>query len=287
MARYKVDITGINTNELKVLKKEEMEELFKQYKEGDTTAKEKIANGNLRLVLSIINLFKQYQKGDLSAKEKLINGNLKLVLSILRSFNKGNYNMDDLFQVGVIGLIKAIDNFDLEYNLKLSTYAVPLILGEIKRYIRDNSSIRISRSIKDLAYNILKYKEEYFNLYGKEPTSAEIAKKLEVEEYKIAQALDSLKDPMSIFEPIYNDGGDTIYLMDQIADKKDLNSDKDMLISLRRGLNKIKEREREILIARYIVGKTQMEIASSLNISQAQVSRIEKNAILSLKRMIK
>ena len=258
MARYKVDITGINTNELKVLNSTET-----------------------------INLFKQYQKGDLSAKEKLINGNLKLVLSILRSFNKGNYNMDDLFQVGVIGLIKAIDNFDLEYNLMLSTYAVPLILGEIKRYIRDNRSIRISRSIKDLAYNILKYKEEYFNLYGKEPTSAEIAKKLEVEEYKIAQALDSLKDPMSIFEPIYNDGGDTIYLMDQIADKKDLNSDKDMLISLRRGLNKIKEREREILIARYIVGKTQMEIASSLNISQAQVSRIEKNAILSLKRMIK
>ena len=252
MARYKVDITGINTNELKVLNGSEM-----------------------------INLFERYQKGDLEAKEELINGNLKLVLSILRSFNKGNYNMDDLFQVGVIGLIKAIDNFDLSYNLKLSTYAVPLILGEIKRYIRDNSSIRISRSIKDLAYSILKYKEEYFNLYGKDPTNEEIAKILNVEEYKIAQALDSLK------EPIYNDGGDTIYLMDQIADKKDLNSDKDMLISLRRGLNKIKEREREILVERYIVGKTQMEIADALNISQAQVSRIEKNAIMSLKRMIK
>ena len=195
--------------------------------------------------------------------------------------------MDDLFQVGVIGLIKAIDNFDLSYNLKLSTYAVPLILGEIKRYIRDNNSIRISRSIKDLAYNILRYKESYFNVHGKDPTNEEIAEYLGVEEYKIAQALDSLKEPMSIFEPIYNDGGDTIYLMDQIADKKDLNSDKDMLISLRRGLNKIKEREREILIERYIIGKTQMEIAASLNISQAQVSRIEKNAILSLKRMIK
>ena len=236
MARYKVDITGINTNELKVLNGSEM-----------------------------INLFERYQKGDLEAKEELINGNLKLVLSILRSFNKGNYNMDDLFQVGVIGLIKAIDNFDLSYNLKLSTYAVPLILGEIKRYIRDNSSIRIS----------------------KDPTNEEIAKILNVEEYKIAQALDSLKEPMSIFEPIYNDGGDTIYLMDQIADKKDLNSDKDMLISLRRGLNKIKEREREILVERYIVGKTQMEIADALNISQAQESRIEKNAIMSLKRMIK
>ena len=258
MARYKVDITGINTNELKVL------------------------NGN-----EMVSLFERYRNGDLAAKEELINGNLKLVLSILRSFNKGNYNMDDLFQVGVIGLIKAIDNFDLSYNLKLSTYAVPLILGEIKRYIRDNSSIRISRSIKDLAYSILKYKEEYFNLYGKDPTNEEIAKILNVEEYKIAQALDSLKEPMSIFEPIYNDGGDTIYLMDQIADKKDLNSDKDMLISVRRGLNKIKEREREILVERYIVGKTQMEIADALNISQAQVSRIEKNAIMSLKRMIK
>ncbi len=258
MARYKVDITGINTNELKVL------------------------NGN-----EMVSLFERYRNGDLAAKEELINGNLKLVLSILRSFNKGNYNMDDLFQVGVIGLIKAIDNFDLSYNLKLSTYAVPLRLGDIKRYIRDNSSIRISRSIKDLAYSILKYKEEYFNLYGKDPTNEEIAKILNVEEYKIAQALDSLKEPMSIFEPIYNDGGDTIYLMDQIADKKDLNSDKDMLISLRRGLNKIKEREREILVERYIVGKTQMEIADALNISQAQVSRIEKNAIMSLKRMIK
>ena len=258
MARYKVDITGINTNELKVL------------------------NGN-----EMVSLFERYRNGDLAAKEELINGNLKLVLSILRSFNKGNYNMDDLFQVGVIGLIKAIDNFDLSYNLKLSTYAVPLILGEITRYIRDNSSIRITISIKDLAYSILKYKEEYFNLYGKDPTNEEIAKILNVEEYKIAQALDSLKEPMSIFEPIYNDGGDTIYLMDQIADKKDLNSDKDMLISLRRGLNKIKEREREILVERYIVGKTQMEIADALNISQAQVSRIEKNAIMSLKRMIK
>lgn len=258
MARYKVDITGINTNELKVLTSNET-----------------------------IKLFERYRSGDMQAKEELINGNLKLVLSILRSFNKGNYNMDDLFQVGVIGLIKAIDNFDLSYNLKLSTYAVPLILGEIKRYIRDNTSIRVSRSVKDLAYAIINYKETYFNKFGVEPTNEQIAKELDVPEYKIANALDSLKEPMSIFEPIYNDGGDTIYLEDQIADKKDLNSDKDMLISLRRGLNKIKEREREVLINRYIIGKTQMEIAESLNISQAQVSRIEKNAILSLKRMIK
>ncbi len=258
MARYKVDITGINTSELKVLTSEEM-----------------------------LKLFERYHNGDNSAKEELINGNLKLVLSILRSFNKGNYNMDDLFQVGVIGLIKAIDNFDLSYNLKLSTYAVPLILGEIKRYIRDNTSIRISRSTKDLAYSIINFKESYFNKYGQEPSNELISKELNIPEYKIASSLDALKEPMSIYEPIYNDGGDTIYLMDQLADKKDLNSDKDMLISLRRALNKIKDREREVLMARYIIGKTQMEIASSLHISQAQVSRIEKNAILSLKRMIK
>ncbi|MCI9280669.1 MAG: sigma-70 family RNA polymerase sigma factor [Bacilli bacterium] len=258
MARYKVDITGINTNELKVLT-------------GDETIK----------------LFERYRAGDEKAKEELVNGNLKLVLSILRSFNKGNYNMDDLFQVGVIGLIKAIDNFDLSYNLKLSTYAVPLILGEVKRYIRDNTSVRVSRSIKDLAYSIIGFKEEYFNKNGVEPTNEEVAKALDIEEYKISYALDALKEPMSIFEPIYNDGGDTIYLQDQIADKKDLNSDKDMLISLRRGLNQIRTREREVLVERYIVGKTQMEIAEALNISQAQVSRIEKNAILSLKRIIK
>lgn len=258
MARYKVDITGINTNNLKVLTSNETTKLFERY-----------------------------QNGDKQAKEELVNGNLKLVLSILRSFNKGNYNMDDLFQVGVIGLIKAIDNFDLSYNLKLSTYAVPLILGEIKRYIRDNTSIRVSRSVKDLAYAIINFKEKYFNQFGIEPSNEEIAKELDVPEYKIANALDALKEPMSIFEPIYNDGGDTIYLQDQIADTKDLNSDKDLLISLRRGLNKIKSREREVLINRYIIGKTQMEIAESLNISQAQVSRIEKNAILSLKRMIK
>ncbi len=258
MARYKVDITGINTNELKVLT-------------GDETIK----------------LFERYRRGDEKAKEELVNGNLKLVLSILRSFNKGNYNMDDLFQVGVIGLIKAIDNFDLSYNLKLSTYAVPLILGEVKRYIRDNTSVRVSRSIKDLAYSIIGFKEEYFNKNGVEPSNEEVAKALDIEEYKISYALDALKEPMSIFEPIYNDGGDTIYLQDQIADKKDLNSDKDLLISLRRGLNQIRTREREVLVERYIVGKTQMEIAEALNISQAQVSRIEKNAILSLKRIIK
>lgn len=258
MAKYKVDITGINTSNIKVLKSEEM-----------------------------IELFKKYQQGDESAKEELINGNLKLVLSILKKFNNSKYNLDDLFQVGVIGLIKAIDNFDLSYNLKLSTYACPLILGEIKRYIRDNTSVRVSRSIKDLAYQILRYKDEFILKNGFEPTNVQISEKLGIEEYKISYALDSLREPMSIFEPIYNDGGDTIYLLDQLADKKEKNKDQDMLISMKRALKKLKERERNILMERFIIGKTQMEIAQRLNISQAQVSRLEKSAINNVRRLIK
>ena len=258
MARFKVEITGINTNELKVLTNEEMIELFKRYKSGDNTA-----------------------------KEELVNGNLKLVLSILKYFNHANINLDDLFQVGVIGLIKAIDNFDLSYNLKLSTYAVPLIIGEVKRYIRDNSVIRVSRGIKELAYSILKFKEDYMNKYGKEPENSLIAEALQIEEYQISFALDALKAPTSIFEPIYNDGGDTIYLFDQIADTKEQKQDYDMQISLRKALQKIKPREKNILIRRFIVGRTQMEIAKDMGISQAQVSRIEKNAINNVRKLIK
>ena len=258
MTRFKVEITGINTNELKVLTNEEMIELFKRYKNGDNTA-----------------------------KEELVNGNLKLVLSILKYFNHGNINLDDLFQVGVIGLIKAIENFDLSYNLKLSTYAVPLIIGEVKRYIRDNSVIRVSRGIKELAYNILKFKEDYMNRYGKEPENSLIAEALQIEEYQISFALDALKAPTSIFEPIYNDGGDTIYLFDQIADTKEQKQDYDMQISLRKALQKIKPREKNILIRRFIVGRTQMEIAKDMGISQAQVSRIEKSAINNVRKLIK
>lgn len=258
MAKYKVDITGINTNEIKVLTNEEMNHLFVRLKNGD-----------------------------IDAKTELINGNLKLVLSILRGFNRSDINLDDLFQVGVIGLIKAIDNFDLSYGLKLSTYAVPLIVGEIKRYIRDNTQLRVSRSIKDLAYQIIKFKDDYIKEYGFEPKPSLICEKLGIDEYQITFALDALKDPTSIFEPIYNDGGDTIYLFDQIADNKDKNSDKDMLISLRKSLLKLKKREKEILLERYIVGKTQMEIANNLGISQAQVSRLEKSALANLKKMIK
>lgn len=258
MANYKVDITGINTSNLKSLSHEENMALFKALHEGDITA-----------------------------KDKLVNGNLKLVLSILRNFNHKGANMDDLFQVGVVGLIKAIDNFDISYNLKLSTYGVPLIMGEIKKYLRDNSMVRISRSIKDNAYQILRYKEEYTNRYGREPLNSEIAKALNIKEYDIAYALDSLKEPMSIFEPIYNDGGDTIYLEDQIADSKEQNRDKDMLISMHRALKKLDERERNILLSRFVVGKTQSELASELNISQAQVSRIEKNAMEKIRKLIK
>ena len=257
MAKYKVDITGLNTNEIKVLTNEETMELFQKYKEGDKLA-----------------------------KEELIKGNLKLVLSIIKKFINTKYNMDDLFQVGVIGLIKAIDNFDVTLGLRLSTYAVPLILGEIKRYIRDNTSIRVSRSVKDLAYKIIKYQDEYLSMHGMLPTNQEIAEYLNIDEYEITYAMDSLKDPMSIFEPIYNDGGDTIYLSDQIADTKEINSDKDMLISLRKALQKIKDREKEILISRFIIGKTQMEIANTLGISQAQVSRIEKTAIENVRKLI-
>ena len=258
MSKYSVEITGINTSNLKTLSNEEMNELFKAYHNGDK-----------------------------SAKEKLITGNLKLVLSILRRFNNKKYNLDDLFQIGVVGLVKAVDNFDLSFNCLFSTYAVPLILGEIKRYIRDFTSVRVSRGIKDLAYLILKFKEEYESANLVEPTTKEIAQALNLSDYEIKLALDSLKDPMSIYDPIYNDGGDTIYLFDQIADKKEKDDNKDNLIALRKALDSIKKRERKVLEDRYIIGKTQTEIAKDLKISQAQVSRIEKNAIYSLKKLLK
>ena len=257
MAKYKVDITGINTSEIEVLSNEEMTKLFLEY-----------------------------QNGNLDAKDRLINGNLKLVLSILRTFNKGNVNLDDLFQVGVIGLIKAIDNFDLSYGLKLSTYAVPLIIGEIKRYLRDNTAVRVSRSTKDLAYQIIKFKDKYLSEYGIDAPPSVISKELNIPEYLISYAMDAMRDPASIFEPIYNDGGDTIYLEDQLSSKKDL-IDQNDTISLNGALNQINLRERNVLYARYIYGKTQLEIAADLGVSQAQVSRIEKNAINNMKKYLR
>ena len=257
MANFKVDITGINTNDLIVLSDKETKELFIKLNSGDK-----------------------------DAKEKLINGNLKLVLSILKRFNNSKYNMDDLFQVGVIGLIKAIDNFDVSLNLKLSTYAVPLILGEVKRYIRDNTSIRVSRSIKDLAYKILKYQDEYLINHGEYPSNLEISNYLGIDEYEISYALDSLKDPMSIFEPIYNDGGDTIYLCDQLSMPQDKYGP-DLKLALEKAMEKLKVRELQILRDRFLIGKTQMEIANELGISQAQISRIEKSALTNIKKLIK
>jgi len=257
LSKYKVDITGIDTNSLRVLKNSEM-----------------------------IPLFKAYQTGDKLAKEEIVNGNYKLVLSIIKKYNNGKFDMNDLFQIGCIGLIKAVDNFSLEYNVMFSTYAVPLILGEVKRYIRDSSAVRISRGIRDNAYQILKYKDEYQLQNGNEPTNDEICKALELSHYELASALESLITPVSIFDPIYNDGGDTIYLLDQLADNRRL-VDKDDLISMHKALDKINQREASVLYSRYIYGKTQMEIADDLGVSQAQVSRIEKNAIKNVKRLIR
>ena len=258
MSKFKVDIPGVNTNELKVLKNEEMLELFREY-----------------------------QSGNMLAKEMIINGNLKLVLSIIKKYNNGKHDMNDLFQIGCIGLIKAVDNFDTSFGVQFSTYAVPLILGEVRRFIRDSSEVRIARSIRDLAYRILKYKDDYLLKNGRDPSNIEICESLEISDYELELSLNSLKEPTSIFEPIYNDGGDTIYLADQIADIKNNNEDRDSLLSLKRALLKIKDRERNILTDRYIVGKTQSEIASELGVSQAQVSRLEKTAINNVKRLIK
>ena len=256
MYNKKVIIPGIDTKNLIPLKNEEM-----------------------------IELFKKYQKGDKTAKEKLVNGNLKLVLSILKRFNTNEDNINDMFQIGCIGLIKAIDNFDLSVGVMFSTYAVPLILGEMKRANRDSGEIRVSRGIKDWAYKILSYKEKYFNLHGVEPSPELISQELGIEEYLIAYALNSLKEPVSIYTPIYNDGGDTIYLLDQIANKKP-EYDKDTLIALKKAIQKLKTREKYVLNARYIYGKTQMELSDELGISQAQVSRIEKTAMEQIKKLI-
>ena len=258
MANNKVLISGVKTSELKVLTTEEMTELFKKMNDGDPFA-----------------------------RNDLVNGNLKLVLSILRKVNARNENLDDLFQVGCIGLVKAIDNFDLSHEVKFSTYAVPMILGEIKRYLRDNSSIRVSRSTRDLAYKALKLKEEYFMEKGIDISIEELAKALDVTVYEVFFSLESLKDPVSMSEPIYNDGGDTIYLYDQIEDKRRTGSVMEEKLATSDAINYLSDREQLILNERYIIGKTQMEIAKDMDISQAQVSRLEKNAIKQLKKTLR
>lgn len=257
MARHKVEIANVNTANIKVLTLEEQLELFNKYYDGD-----------------------------LKAKDDLIQGNLKLVLSVLKSFSGRVDNLDDLFQVGVIGLIKAIDNFDLNHEVRFSTYAVPMILGEIKRYLRDNSCLRVSRSIKDLAYKALRVKDELTFKNNKEPTTLEIAEKLHISEWEVVQALNSLKDTVSMFEPIYSDGGDIIYLSDQLSSDKGI-YDIETKISLRKALNQIKEKEKYIILQRYMMGRTQTELAEEIGISQAQISRLEKNGLAKIKKLIK
>ena len=255
MGKYKVEICGVNTATLPVLKSQQMTELFVQL-----------------------------QNGDLSAKEKLINGNLKLVLSIVQRFAHRTENMDDLFQIGCIGLIKAIDNFDLSHEVRFSTYAVPMIIGEIKRYLRDNQMIRVSRHLKDLAYKVLKEKEAFIHANQREPSLAELAEIMGVKEKEIAESLESLQSVVSIFEPIYNDDGDTLYLLDQIKDDKDEIEHLNNLMALKRSLTRLKGKELDIIQKRYYQDMTQTEIAGELGISQAQVSRLEKNAIAVLKK---
>lgn len=258
MAKYKVEITGINTNEINVLSNEEITELFKRLQENNK-----------------------------EARNLLVQGNLKLVLSILKKFVNRTDNMDDLFQIGCIGLLKAIDNFDLSHEVKFSTYAVPMILGEVRRYIRDNNTIRVSRSLKDIAYKALKIKEKYLQDTGMEPSIDYVAEKLEISSNEIINALEALKEPVSIFEPVYNDGGDTIYLYDQIEDKQESSQDFSNRIALDEAMDMLDTRERQILDNRFIIGKTQMEIADEIGISQAQVSRLEKRAIKQLKKVLK
>ncbi|MDD2469894.1 MAG: RNA polymerase sporulation sigma factor SigG [Bacilli bacterium] len=258
MAKHKVDITGLNTSSIKVLKNEEMMELFVKF-----------------------------QAGNMQAREQLVHGNLKLVLSILKKFNHRTDNMDDLFQIGCIGLLKAIDNFDLSHNVRFSTYAVPMIVGEVKRYLRDNNSIRISRSLKDIAFKALKLKEELTNQYGREVSIDEVSKLLDMDEIDVIIAIDALKEPVSMFEPIYNDGGDTIYLADQLESREDNARNWDIMIALDSAIETLKSKERQILIDRFIMGKTQMEIAEEIGISQAQVSRLEKNAVDHVKKLVK
>ncbi|QGT99146.1 RNA polymerase sporulation specific sigma factor SigG [Candidatus Syntrophocurvum alkaliphilum] len=253
----KVEICGVNTSKLPVLKNEEMK-----------------------------NLFVSMQSGEYEAREKLIQGNLRLVLSVIQRFsNRGEY-VDDLFQVGCIGLIKAIDNFDLSQNVRFSTYAVPMIIGEIRRYLRDNNAVRVSRSLRDIAYKALQVREKMLLNNSAEPTIAQIAQELEVGREEVVFALDAIQEPVSLFEPIYNDGGDPILVMDQISDDK--NSDELWLeeISIKEALKKLNDREKHIVSLRFFNGKTQMEVAEEIGISQAQVSRLEKAALKHLKKYI-
>ncbi len=254
----KVEICGVNTSKLPILKNKEKEELFKRILEGDQ-----------------------------DARDEYITGNLRLVLSVIQRFNNSGELVDDLFQVGCVGLIKAIDNFDISQNVKFSTYAVPMIIGEIRRYLRDNNSIRVSRSLRDIAYKALQVKEALTKRQDKEPTLEEIAKELDLPKEDVIFALDAIQDPISLFEPIYNDGGESLYIMDQVSDKHNKEENWIQSISLKDAMKKLTDREYDIVKLRFFQGKTQMEVANEISISQAQVSRLEKSAIHHMKRYLK
>ena len=258
MLNNKVEICGVNTSKLPLLSKKEKEELFLRIKAGDEEARNIFINGNLRLVLSVIQRF--YGRGETA---------------------------DDLFQVGCVGLIKAIDNFDLNQNVQFSTYAVPMIIGEVKRYLRDNNSIRVSRSIRDLAYKAIQFKEKYTKEHGKDPSIDEIAKELGVEREEIATSFDAIQDPISLQEPIYNDGAENIYIIDQIKDSKNTDELWAENMTIKGALERLNDKEKMIVTKRFFHGRTQMEVAEEIGISQAQVSRLEKSAIYHIRRFYK
>lgn len=258
MALNKVEICGVNTAKLPLLNDEEKDALFARIKEGDETA-----------------------------KEEYIKGNLRLVLSVIKRFGSSNENPDDLFQIGCIGLIKAINNFNPELEVKFSTYAVPMIIGEIRRYMRDNNSIRVSRSLRDTAYKAIYAKENYMKRNMKEPTVQEIADEIGISKEEIVYALDAIQAPVSLNEPVYNDSGDALYVMDQISDKKNREEKWVEDLSLQAAMEHLDERERYIIQLRFFEGKTQMEVAREIRISQAQVSRLEKNALRLMRQYLK
>ena len=251
----KVEICGVNTSKLKVLKNDEMKELLRRTKEGDQ-----------------------------QAREDLIAGNLRLVLSVIQRFSNRGENADDLFQVGCIGLMKAIDNFNVDLDVRFSTYGVPMIIGEIRRYLRDNSAMRVSRAMRDTAYRVLQAKESYMAEHQREPSVEEIAKLLDLKREEVVFALEAIVDPVSLYEPVYSDSGDTVCVMDQVRDSK--NTDESWLerIALKEAIGQLTQRERDILSMRFFQGKTQMEVSAEIGISQAQVSRLEKNALKQIRK---
>lgn len=254
----KVEISNVDTSKLPVLSNEEKNELFIKIKQGDN-----------------------------DAREKFINGNLRLVLSVLQRFNGRCENIDDLFQVGCVGLIKSIDNFDVSLNVQFSTYAVPMIIGEIRRYLRDNNPIRVSRSVRDLAYKALQAKEKLTKEFNKEPTIEQIAKEVGVDKEDIVFSFEAIQDPLSLQEPIYNDGSESIYIIDQVSDHKETDEHWVDSITIQQAMKKLNEREKMIITKRFFDGRTQMEVAEEIGISQAQVSRLEKDAIGRIKKLYK